>query len=93
MTPPLKVKVVSTNLKKKGFRTEQGDHERFIFYYEGKKTAIRTKISHGEKEIGIHLVKKMANQLHLEKEEFVKFALCDISEKEYIAILHEKMIL
>ena len=44
MTSTLKVKSLSANLEKKGFRVEQGDHKKYCFYTDGKKTAIRTRV-------------------------------------------------
>lgn len=90
MAPPLKVSKLSSNLKKKGFKEEQKDHKVYLFYYDDKPTDIWTKISHGEGEIGQPLIIKMAKQLRLNKEEFIRFANCTISEDEYISILHER---
>ena len=90
MTSTLKVSELSANLKRKGFKEEQKDHKVYHFYYDGKLTDIWTKISHGEREIGLPLIIKMAKQLRLSKEEFIKFAKCTISEEEYVSMLHER---
>ena len=89
MRSVLKVDVLSHNLLRKGFREEPGDHMRYRFFLHGERTNITTKISHGEKEIGLHLIIKMSRQLHLDREQFIRFALCEISEEEYISLLSE----
>ena len=88
----LKVKLVRTNLCKKGFTTHDTDHEMFVFCINGVNSQIRTKISHGEAEIGKPLIAKMAKQLHLSISEFEDFALCKMSENEYVEILKQKNI-
>ena len=80
---PKKVRDVSGALLRKGFREVGGDHKRYVFYYNGKKTAINTKISHGEKELHDGLVSAMARQMHLKRVEFDKFVECTLSEEEY----------
>jgi len=86
----LKVKVVDTNLQKKGFvRNEKSDHIRYILYVNGVKTVISTKISHGEKEIGDPLIAHMSNQLLLSKSDFVDLVSCKIDGEQYLAMVDE----
>ena len=89
----LKASEVSRNLQKKGFVAHDTDHTFYVFEVAGKSSEIRTKISHGEKEIGAHLINKMSKQLHLTKAEFVDFATCKISEEEYKEKLHNQGII
>lgn len=86
----LKTKEVQKNLCKKGFESHHTDHEIFIYVLNGKKTNIRTKISHGETEIGDPLISMMARQLHLSKVQFTNFAKCIMSEEEYKQVLSEQ---
>jgi hypothetical protein len=80
----LKTKDIKLNLCKKGFAESNTDHKVFWFYIDGTRTSIKTKFSHSANEVDDHLIHLMANQLHLTKSEFVKFAVCEISEQEYI---------
>lgn len=87
----LKANKISGNLEKKGFKKEtKHDHYKFYFYIDGKKTSINTKISLGENEIGEPLIKKMSDQMKLNKLQFIDFVSCTISKEEYTCILKEK---
>ena len=85
--PNLKAHKVITNLCKKGFKTKENDHTYLVLYVEGKKTAIYTKISHGEIEISKSLVSKMAKQIGLSTLDFIDFATCKMSEEEYLEVI------
>ena len=54
-----------------------------------KKTAINTKISHGENEIGDPLIVAMAKQLFLNKNQFMELIQCTLSAESYKKILLE----
>ena len=61
MVNSLKPRLVTGNLKKKGFREdERHDHIWYVLYIDGKQTNIRTKVSHNSNDLGISLIKKMA---------------------------------
>jgi hypothetical protein len=81
---------VQANLPKKGF-SEQDDrkHVFYHFYYEGKKTHIRTHVSHGSKykTLGVDLVSSMAKQCKLTIKDFRGLAECTVSQEEYIILL------
>jgi hypothetical protein len=72
----LKVKKVFNGLKKKGFVQAEGDHTFLILNVNGKKTSIRTKISHGNNEISDYLINEMSMQLKLEKKKFLDLVNC-----------------
>ena len=81
---------VEQNLPKKGFQEERdGDHVFFLFFHGGKKTHIRTKVSHGSKykTLGDDLVSKMAKQCKLTAKDFRSLAECTLSHTEYVSIL------
>lgn len=91
---PLKASRTAANLKKKGFREERNhDHVRFILYVNGEETDIRTKISHGEDELGPALVSCMSKQLRLKKSDFVAFAECRLSESVYLQLLRQQRLI
>lgn len=87
--PSLKKDTVIRNLTRKGFVQEEGDHI-FLHYVrlDGKKTAIRTKVSHGSKsDITSGLISAMARQCHLPTQQFKKFAECTIDQQQYEQLL------
>lgn len=84
-----KTRDVSTNLCKKGFRKKENDHTKFHPYIDGKRTGIYTKISHGETEIHEPLIRSMARELRLNKEQFLGLVDCSIDGDQYISILKE----
>lgn len=87
----LKIKDIDKSLQTKGFAVEQG--RKHIFYYltvDGKKTSIKTHVSHGESEIDDHLISAMKRQTKLEKKEFLDLINCPLSKDEYIQLLIDR---
>lgn len=85
---------VKSSLAKKGFISENGDH--LFFHYrdrQGRKTSAWTKISHSATDIKEPLIKKMAKQTQLTKEEFVDLIKCPLTRDQYEAILKKKGII
>ncbi len=80
-------------LLKKGFEKVNTDHKIFIFYHDGKKTSIHTKVSHGNKEISDQLIGHMAKQVSLTKPQFEDVVDCHLQQKDLIEIYSEKGIL
>lgn len=91
MTTIKTFKVVK-GLKKKGFCQEEGDHTRLVFLFDGKKTKIRTKVSHGSKEISDYLINRMSIQLKLEKKQFLDLVDCPMSSMDYLKELQKQGI-
>ncbi|MGD1099618.1 MAG: hypothetical protein ABR888_04665 [Thermoplasmata archaeon] len=79
----IKTRLVATGLMNKGFREADGDHRRLIFYFEGRKTEVRTKVSHGSREISDGLIHAMAQQTKLSKGDFIDLVTCTLSEDGY----------
>ena len=83
---------IQDNLPKKGF-VEQDDRKHVFYhlYYEGKKTHIRTHVSHGSKSrtLGDDLVSKMAVQCKLTVKNFRGLAECTVSQEDYFKLLKE----
>lgn len=80
----LKAKEVVSNLEKKGFLRVENKHTFLIFQVNGKKTSIRTMVSHGSNEIDDYLINKMSIQVKLEKKKFIDFASCPFSTEDYL---------
>lgn len=86
-----KVKEVSSRLCGKGFvKDDRSDHCRFFLYVDGRKTRIRTMISHGEREIGEELIHRMASQLKLSKDEFLDLVDCRLDGDGYLRLMRER---
>lgn len=84
--------VTLKNLKKKGFVEDRGKHHvYYCFHHNNKKTHIKTRASHGtkHKDLKDDIIKSMAEQCHLKKDQFRDLAICDMSEDEYARILIE----
>ena len=67
----LKTRSIVSSLTRKGFVEVDGDHRRFIYYSDGKKTEIWTKVSHNSGDLGEHLIHEMARQTRLSKPDFL----------------------
>lgn len=89
----LQVKDIISNLKKKGFSEDRSkDHVWLNFLTsDGKKTIIRTKVSHGKSEITEPLITKMAKQVHLNKKQFIELVSCSLSGDVYYSIVKEML--
>lgn len=84
----LRARDVEAALERKGFRKRDGHHAFFVYYTaNNQKTGVRTKMSHGENEIGNKLIGAMARQCRLAKEDFKRLIECPLSRDEYEAIL------
>jgi predicted RNA binding protein YcfA (HicA-like mRNA interferase family) len=85
---PFSARNVDAALLRKGFVKRQGDHAYYHFKYRGCDVGISTKISHGEKEIGPGLSKRMRAQMRLETNaDFGRFVDCPMTFEEYVALL------
>jgi predicted RNA binding protein YcfA (HicA-like mRNA interferase family) len=80
----MKVRDILVGLNRKGFLQSESDHTHLILYVNGKKTEVRTKVSHGAREIDDHLINLMSKQVHLEKKEFRDLINCPLSLEGYL---------
>lgn len=90
---PIDAKKTLKNLQKKGFvpaKSKSVDHHWIEFWHNGQLTRVKTKISHGEKELNDYLIGCMSNQTYLTKSEFRDLALCPMSQDVYVSILRNK---
>ena len=81
------------NLCKKGFKIANGNHRFLVFYDGNKKTTIHTMMSHNGQDIDKFLISKMAEQVHLSKDDFISFANCTLTESQYRSILMQQKLL
>lgn len=85
-----KTRDVSSRLCSKGFvRNDDADHCQYFLYVNGSKTRIRTKISHGEREIGDALITRMAKQLRLSKHDFLDLVDCRLDGDTYLRMMKD----
>jgi hypothetical protein len=87
---PQQARDVKAALLKKGFKDAdkpKPDHDFYVFWHNGKKTNIITKISHGEREIHDPNCSNMAKQIKLTTPQFREFVACPLELKDYLQIL------
>jgi predicted RNA binding protein YcfA (HicA-like mRNA interferase family) len=85
---PFSARDADAALLRKGFVKRQGDHAYYHFKYRDLDVGVSTKISHGEKEIGLGLIKRMRAQMRLEANaDFARFVECPLTFNEYVTIL------
>lgn len=90
------IKQLEKALLRKGFRLKEGDHKFLYFYFEGKVTSIRTKLSRGSShfEYGDELLGMIRRQLMLDtKDQLLGFINCPFKEEDYIQLLKRKGLL
>lgn len=71
----------------KGFLRSENDHHWFAYFHNGKKTSIRTKISHDSRDYGDELLSKVSRQLKLSKNQLLDLIDCPMSKDEYLKLL------
>ena len=79
----IKTKDIRKALTGKGFRVVESHHEMLWFFVEGKKTSIRTRLSHGSEEYDDGLLGQMAGQLKLKRADLDRLIECPLTEEEY----------
>ena len=77
-------------LQSKGFVQDNTHHEMYWFWSGGKKTSVRTRISHSAREYGDNLLGKMATQVGLRRREFNDLLDCPLSEEDYRNLLIQR---
>jgi hypothetical protein len=81
---------IRQSLTKKGFAEDITHHRMFWLYINDKRTNIRTRFSHGEKECGDYRLGQIAQELRLNKQELENLINCPMSQETYIQILESK---
>ena len=74
----------------KGFISDENHHEMFWLVVGGKKTSIRTRISHGEKEYGDQLLTLMSRQVGLKLTELYRLVDCPMGGEKLKTLLVER---
>lgn len=87
---PFEAREVDSSLTSKGFQKVDRDHHFYFLWVNGKKTAVRTMISHGEKEISDSNCGNMAKQMKITGPQFRDFVDCKLKHEGYIEILVQR---
>ena len=82
-----KTRELESALASKGFQPLDAAHTWYRLYHGGRRTHIRTKVSHGIPEYGRDLLKKMADQMHLTRRELDQFVECPLTRDGYLDLL------
>jgi hypothetical protein len=75
------------------FEDDSKDHVYYLHRIENRPTGVRTKISHGEKELGEPLCHKVARQLHLSRRELDEFVENRMTPEEYTRLLRTRGVI
>jgi len=81
---------LDSQLKRKGFISQERDHTFYFLHYKNKKTSVYTKLSHSISEYGNNLLSKMARQLSLTSSEFENLLECPMTYDNLIERLKER---
>lgn len=91
---PRKVKDISAPLLKKGFvEKTNGHHAQYYLHVDGRKTHIKTYLSHGKgsKEYGTSLMKAIKKQLCFREDtDAERFLDCPMKGEAYVALLRKQ---
>jgi hypothetical protein len=90
MGDPRKTKAIRAALLKKGFVADDTHHEMFWLVVDGKKTSVRTRISHGAKEYGDELLALVARQVGLSRQELYRLIDCPMDGGKLRLLLVER---
>lgn len=84
-------KKVKAALLKKGFKEYENDHSYFVYYtLAGKKTIVKTKVSHSGKDIPKVIIGYMAKQCKMSVQEFHQLVDCTLTQHAYEACLESQ---
>lgn len=79
-----KWKKIESSLLEKGFVPHEDGHLYLVFYYNGKATLVRTKLSHGSQEPGKDILSSIKKQLKFKTQnDFEKLIDCPMSREQY----------
>ena len=89
----LKTRVIRKALEAKGFQKDDTHHEMYWLVVGGKKTSIRTRISHGASEYDDYLIGQVCRQMKLTKQQFLRFVDCVLKHSQYVKDLVGKKLI
>ncbi|MCL5884630.1 MAG: hypothetical protein M1377_04715 [Deltaproteobacteria bacterium] len=90
MGGPRKTRTIRSALLSKGFIADDTHHEMYWFVFDGRKTSIRTRISHGVSEYGDNLLALIARQVGLSRQELYRLVDCPMDGEKLKRLLAER---
>jgi hypothetical protein len=75
-------------LGRKGFVRSESHHTYFVYHdTQGRKSPIRTRTSHGCRELDDYLLAQMAKQCQITKQQFLNLIDCQLNQAGYQDLL------
>ncbi len=92
MVKSYKPSEIRKSLEKKGFKKKKGrqHHHKLTLYKDGKRTSIKTYVSHSNKEYDSYLQHQMKKQLKLTLSELHELLDCPMDYDKLIETLETK---
>lgn len=90
MGGPRKTRAIRAALLSKGFIADDTHHEMFWLVVDGRKTSIRTRISHGVAEYGDNLLALIARQVGLSRQELYGIVDCPMDGEKLKRLFIER---
>lgn len=78
---------VASALQRKGFERDKTHHCMFWLVVNGKRTSIRTRYSHSDRQIEGGRIGQMSKQMKLSKRQFEDFVDCRLTGEAYAEML------
>jgi len=82
-----KSRAIRAALLSKGFIADETHHEMFWLVVDGRKTSIRTRLSHGVAECGDNLLALIARQVGLSRQELDRLIDCPMDGEKLKRLL------
>lgn len=87
-----KTKEAMNALVKKGFVLSSNKHKKFQYVtLAGKKTDVRTVVSHSSRMLAAPMLNAMARECSLSTEQFLNLVDCPLSREEYEKIIEKSL--
>lgn len=90
---PRPTRKIHASLLKKGFVEDETHHHMFWLMVDGKRSRVRTRYSHGERECNDWVQGQMAKQLCLSRKEFEDLIDCPLKKETFLNLLREREVI
>lgn len=87
---PRATRKIQGSLLKKGFIEDETHHRMFWLVVNGKRSSVRTRYSHSDREVNDWHQGQMAKQLGLSRAEFDDLIDCPLKKESYLNLLRER---
>lgn len=87
---PRPTRKIQASLLKKGFVEDDTHHCMFWLMVNGKRSRVRTRYSHGERECNDWVQGQMAKQLSLSRKEFEDLIDCPLKRETFLGLLRDR---